>query len=76
MDEADPMTGDNLVSKDYTYQGEDGYTEVFQLVVMPFTDGIVEFNKDEEEELLSMLDAAWKWYADYITWQDKNMGDE
>ncbi len=75
MDDHNPVTEDRLIAKDYTYDS-DGYTEVFQLIAMPFTDKVVEFNRDDQETLLNVLDRAWEWYKDYITWEDSHNYEE
>lgn len=70
MDDQDPVSDDKYIAKDFTYVGPEGYTEVYQLVCLPFTDGIVEFNKETRGELLPVLNRAWEWYADYLKWED------
>lgn len=70
MDDDDPVSDDQYICADYPYTGDDGYTEVFQLIVSPFTDGIVEFNRDDEMELRKLLGKAWAWYLDYLQWHD------
>jgi hypothetical protein len=70
MDDDEPINDARYISKDYSYAGNDSYVEVFQLVVMPFSDGAVEFNKEDEADLLRLLDRAWRWYSQYIKWED------
>lgn len=75
MDDSDPVADERYIAKDFTYVGPDGYTEVFQLVCMPFTDGVVEFNKETQAQLLPVLDRAWKWYSNYLKWEDTQNND-
>jgi len=60
MDKTGPVV--KHVSKDYSRVEEGKNAEIFQLVAMPFNDGISEFNLSTIEELEWVLDDAWKWY--------------
>ena len=56
-----------------TYQYEN---EVFELVLVQNN---VEATGGAMSPIISeaeFLDEAWKWYADYLKWEDKNIDDE
>ena len=67
------LNKDTIKKPHKTYQYEN---EVFELVLVQNN---VEATGGAMSPIISeteFLDEAWKWYADYLKWEDKNIDDE
>jgi hypothetical protein len=63
-------TSHDSVYKLFHYQNTDGIDEDWCLVLRDTYDDA------NQEELIHVIDRAWKWYRSYLNWEDDNIDDE
>ncbi len=71
LEEEEPLTGDDFIFQNYTYEFEDGDTEEYQLIFNGFNAGSGNGQPYTPEEVLPILDSAWEFWVKVL-----EVGDE